>query len=275
MRPLLKAAGAFFLGFAFLALFITLVLVLIPPTEEELIRKAKEDYPPQLMPILLAHKPEINSVTYENTVSYCSITPTEFTSTEIGGITDDYTCEVVEKGYVSDTEELRMHLLRKMIAIQIDEIRAQYGMDLAKVPTYTIIAAVVFIIAIFAAFPFLYFGADGLPDMAFAVALLCAMFGFGYFVLSILLFFLLPGVIEDVALGYAYEPLHEDLISVAMPAVDEAVQGLFLPPMLLFGLCMLASSFATAAFFMYTGKPRHRKPPRAAPPKYKRKPRHN
>ena len=273
MKPLLKAAGALFLGFAFLALFMVLVLVFIPATEEELIRKAKEDYPQQLMPILIAHKPEINSVTYENTVSYCAVTPTEFTDTEIGGVTDDYTCEIMGKGYVSNTEELRMHLLRKMIAIQIDEIRAQYGMDIAKVPTYTIIAAVAFVIAIFAAFPFLYFGSDALPDMAFAAALLCAMFSFGYFVLSILLFFLLPGAIEGVALGYAYEPLHEDLISVAMPAVDEAVQGLFLPPMLLFGLCMLASSFATAAFFMYTGsKPRHRKP-ETAPPKYRRKPR--
>ncbi len=271
MKPLLKAAGALFLGFAFLALFMVLVLVFIPATEEELIRKAKEDYPQQLMPILVAHKPEINSVTYENTLAYCSVTQTGLTDTEIGGVTDDYACGIMDKGYVSNTEELRMHLLRRLIAIQIDEIRAQYGMEIARVPTYTLIAAVAFVLAIFAAFPFLYFGSETLPEMAFALAVLCAMFSFCYFALSILLFFLLPGMIEGIALGYAYEPLHEDLISVAMPAVDEAVQGLFLPPMLLFGLCMLASSFASAAFFIYAGTPQA--PDIPPPPRYRRRPR--
>ena len=254
MRVLLRAAGAFFLGLSFLALFLAILLMLAPGTEDELIRKAKEEYPYLMIPIIMEHKSEINSITYENTVSYCSVGNYETTDLEIGGISDDYVCGIVEKGYVSSTDELRLHLARKTVAIQLDEMNASYGPVLAQFSFFFMVSLACLVIFSFIAFTFLYFSTENLVEMGFNLVLFSALFAFAYFLLSAILFFILPGIILDHMMSYAEEPLHADLILAAKPAVDEAVQGMLFPPLFLFGLLMLSCSFATASLFIYTDK---------------------
>lgn len=251
----LKSIGAMLLGVSLFALFAVLIMLMLPGVQHSLIQKAHDVYAPRMVPVLLAHEPQLSTLTYDNTAAYCSYKPPGV-SMEFGGISDEYVCSLIENDYVSDTDGLQLRLAQALVSNKIDEIMAIYGPELAGIQSRLVPAAAIFILAMFLAFPFLYFGSKNLVELAFNTSATVAMFSFMALLLSALALFLLPSQIIAYAKASASTPLYTDLIAISRDLISESVAELLLPPIILFGLISLVSGLSSAAFFYYVAKMR-------------------
>jgi len=252
---LLKSIGAMLLGISLFALFAMLIILLLPGIQHSLIQKAHDVYAPRMVPILLAHEPQLSTLTYDNTAAYCSSNIPGI-SMEFGGISDDYVCSLIENNYVSNTEELQLRLAQTLVSNKIDEIMAIYGPELASIQSKLVPAVAIFILFLFLSFPFLYFGSKNLVELAFNISVIVAMFSFMVLFLSALALFLLPSQIIAYAKASASTPLYTDLITISRDLISESVAQLLLPPIIIFGLISLVSGLSAAAFFYYLAKMR-------------------
>lgn len=250
---LLKSVGAVLLGVALFSLFALMLIFLLPGVEGNLIQKANDEYAPRMVPVLLAYEPQLSTLTYDNTKSYCRSKPPGV-SMELGGINDEYVCSLIENNYVSNTEELQLRLARELVSNKIDDIMASYGPELASIHSKLAIILAVFVISLFLSFPFLYFGSKNLVELCFNISALTAVFSFMILILSALAFFLLPPQIIAYAKASASTPLYMDLITIGQDLISEAVGELLLPPIIIFGFLSLISGLSAAAFFYYLAK---------------------
>ena len=250
---LLKSVGAVLFGISFLALFAVILIFLLPGVETSLIHKANDEYAPRMVPILLAHEPQLSTLTYDNTVAYCQYKPPGV-SMEFGGISDEYVCSLITNNYVSNTEELQLRLARQLISIKIDDIMASYGSELAGIHSQLITMLIVSVVSLFLSFPFLYFGSRNLVELCFNLSALAALFSFVILMLSALAFFLLPSYLISFAKEKAATPLETDLVTVSSDLISESVGELLLPPIVVFGLLSLASGLSSTAFYYYLAK---------------------
>ena len=250
---LLKSIGAVLLGVALFSLFALMLISLLPGVENNLIQKANDEYAPRMVPVLLAYEPELSTLTYDNTKSYCRSKPPGV-SMELGGINDEYVCSLIENNYVSNTDELQLRLARELISNKIDGIMAIYGPELASIHSKLPIMLIVFVLSLFLAFPLLYFGSKNLVELSFNISALTAAFSFMILTLSALAFFLLPSQIISYARASASSPLYADLITIGQDLISEAVGELLLPPIIIFGMFSLISGLSAAAFFYYLAK---------------------
>ncbi len=202
-----------------------------------------------MVPILVAHEPQLGTVTYENTAAYCTTPGRQ--PMEIAGITDEYTCSLIENNYVGNTDELRLRLARKLISIKIDEVMASYGMELAYLHSMLLPAAALFLLSGFLAFTLYYFSSKTLVEAALSVSFFTALFSFFLLMLCALLFLILPPAIMNSAKDHAALPLHTDLITASEDLVAELVVELLLPPAVFFGLLSLFSVLLAAALYYY------------------------
>lgn len=250
---LLRSIGAVLLGIALFSLLALILIFFLPGVESNLIQKANDEYAPRMVPILLAYEPQLSTLTYDNTASYCRSKPPGV-SMEFGGISDDYVCSLIENNYVSNTEELHLRLARQLISIKIDEIMASYGPELGSINSKLAIMLIVFVVSLFLSFPFLYFGSKNLVELCFNISVLAAVFSFMILILSALAFFLLPSQIVAYAKSNASTPLYIDLITISQDLISESVGELLLPPIIIFGLLSLISGLSAAAFYYYLAK---------------------
>ncbi len=253
---ILKSMGAVLLGLSLFSLLALILIFLLPGVENNLIQKANDEYAPRMVPVLLAYEPQLSTLTYENTKSYCRSRPPGV-SMEFGGISDEYVCSLIENDYVSSTEELQLRLARELVSNRIDDIMAIYGPELASIHSRLPLTLVVFVASLFLSFPLLYFGSRDLVELSFNLSSLTALFSFLILALSTLAFFLIPGQIIAYAKATASAPLYVDLITIGQDLVSEAVGELLLPPIIIFGLLSLISGLAAAAFFYYLAKLRY------------------
>jgi hypothetical protein len=250
---LLKSVGAALYGVSLFALLSVILILLLPGAESSLIHKANDEYAPRMVPILLAHEPQLSTLTYDNTAAYCRSKPPGV-SMEFGGISDEYACSLIENNYVSNTEELRLRLARELVSAKTGEIMASYGSGLAGIHARLPALVAVLIISLFLSFPFLYFGSRNLVELCFNISALTALFSFIILVLAALAFFLLPSYLISFAKEKATTPLETDLITVSADLVSESVGELLLPPIIIFGFLSLASGLSSASFYYYLAK---------------------
>jgi len=250
---LLKSTGAALYGVSLLALLAIILILLLPGVESSLIQKANDEYAPRMIPILMAHEPQLSTLTYDNTAAYCMYKPPGV-SMEFGGISDEYVCSLIENNYVSNTDELHLRLARELVSTKIDGMMASYGSDLAGIHSKLVTMAAILIISLFLSFPFLYFGSRNLVELCFNISALTALFSFMILMLSALAFFFLPSYLISFAKEKAATPLETDLITVSADLVSGSVGELLLPPIIIFGLLSLASGLSSAAFFYYLAK---------------------
>ncbi len=250
---LLKSMGAVLLGLALFSLLALILIFLLPGVEDNLIRKANEEYAPRMVPVLISYEPQLSTLTYDNTAAYCR-SNIPGVSMEFGGISDDYVCSLIENSYVGNTEELRLRLARELVSNKIDEVMAAYGPELASIHSKLVPISVVFVLSLFFAFPFLYFGSRNLIELVFNISATVAMFSFMVLAFSSLALLLLPSQIIAYAKASASTPLYTDLITISRDLISESVAELLLPPIILFGLISLVSGLSAAAFFYYVAK---------------------
>lgn len=252
---LLKSVGAVLFGISFVALFAVIFIFLLPGVETSLIHKANDEYAPRMIPILLAHEPQLSTLTYDNTASYCRSKPPGAIM-EFGGISDEYVCSLIQNNYVGNTEELQLRLARQLISIKVDEIMASYGSELAGIHSQLMTMLIIFVVSLFLSFPFLYFGSRNLVELCFNLSALAAVFSFIILMLSALAFFLLPSYLISFAKEKASTPLETDLVTVSSDLVSASVGELLLPPIVVFGLLSLVSGLSSAAFYYYLARMR-------------------
>lgn len=249
MKVLIGGIGAVFHGLSLFALFCATLLFLLPGVQDSLIHKANDEYAQRMVPILVAHEPQLGTVTYENTAAYCASPFRQ--PMEISGITDEYTCSLIENNYVSDTDGLRLRLARKLVSIQIDGIMAGYGMELAYLHSMLLPALALFLLFGFLSFTLYYFSSKTLVETALSASFFTALFSFFILLLSALLFIILPPALMNSARDHAALPLHNDLITASEDLVQELVAEFLLPPVILFGLTSLFSGLLAAALYYY------------------------
>ncbi|MEW5996443.1 MAG: hypothetical protein AB1657_02510 [Candidatus Micrarchaeota archaeon] len=249
----LKSAGAALFGVSLLALFLSILGFLLPGIQDSVLQRANDEYAPRMVPILLAHEPQLSTLTYDNTASYCAAKPPGVTM-EFGGITDEYVCSLISNNYVGNTEELRLRLARTLISNKVDEMLASYGLQLAGLYSRLPILLALFLLPLFLSFALLYFGSRNLIELAFVLSFLAALFSFLLLLLSALSFFLLPSLMVGTAKERAATQLEIDLITISQDLVSETVGELFLPPIVVFGFLSSVSSLFAVVFYYYLAK---------------------
>ncbi|MDD2655650.1 MAG: hypothetical protein PHQ80_03205 [Candidatus ainarchaeum sp.] len=252
-RVVLRGIGFLFLGIALFSLFAATLIFALPGAKSSLLEIANDEYAPRMVPIMLAHEPQLSTLTYENTAAYCRHDGPGV-SQEFAGISDEYVCSLIQNNYVSNTEELRLRLARALISIKADGITADYGMQIASFQSYLLPLAAACVISAFLSFTFVYFGSKGMLGLAFSLASAAAAISFIIFLISVLSFFLLPPYLISMAKGNASTPFEMDLISASQDLVAQVVGEVFLIPMALFGILSIASGLsASSAYYYLTG----------------------
>ncbi len=232
------------------SLFAAILIFQLPGAKASLLEKANDEYAPRMVPILLAHEQELSALTYDNTVSYCRNRPPGI-SQEFGGVSDEYVCSLIQNDYVSNTEELQLRIARALISNKVDEITADYGMQIASFQSYLLPLAAACIILIFLSFTFVYFGSRGMLGPAFSLTSSAAVFSFLIFIICALAFFLLPPYLISMAKANASTPLETDLITASQDLVAQVVGEALILPMALFGLLSIACGLSAASLYYY------------------------
>ena len=249
-RAILRGVGFLCGAIAFFSLFAAILIFMLPSAQASLLQKANDQYAPRIVPILLADEPQLSTLTYDNTAAYCR-NRQPGVSLEFGGVSDEYVCSLIQNNYVSNTEELQLRLARALISNKVNDIMANYGMEIAGLQSYLLPLLASSIICAFLSFTFVYFGSKDMLGLAFSLSSAAAAFSFAIFLISVLAFFMLPPYLTALARERASTPLELDLIAASQGLVADVVGETMLPPMALFGLLSIVCGLSAASFYYY------------------------
>jgi hypothetical protein len=252
-RAILRGMGFLCGSIAFFSLFAAILVFMLPGAQASILNKANDEYAPRMVPVLIAHDPQLSTLTYENTASYCRQRQPGV-SQEFGGVSDEYVCSLIQNNYVSNTEELQLRLARALISNRVDDITANYGLEIARLQSYLLPLLASFVIFTFLSFTFIYFGSKDMLGLAFSISSSAAVFSFITFLISALSYFLLPSYLISMAKENVSTPLELDLITASQDLVAEVVGEVLLPPMALFGLLSIGCGLFAASFYYYLAK---------------------
>lgn len=251
MRSVILRGLGFLCGaIAFFSLFAAILVFMLPGAQASILHKANDEYAPRIVPILIAHEPQLSTLTYDNTAAYCRHRQPGI-SMDFGGISDDYVCSLIQNNYVSNTEELQLRLARALISNKVDDIIANYGMQIAGLQSYLLPLLAATIICAFLSFTLIYFGSKDMLGLAFSISSSSAAFSFAIFLISVLSFFMLPPYLISMAKENVSTPLEQDLITASQDLVADVVGEILLPPMVLFGLLSIVCGLSAASFYYY------------------------
>jgi hypothetical protein len=249
-NPYMAGAGASMLLVAQACLWISLLVFQLPGAQEALANDIKADLPPRVVPVLVSYYPELNAFTYESAVEYCKYRQAAEMNMAAEGITDEYVCQIVEGGLVTDTEELRVFLARKVVEQKVDDVSGIYGPQISYYSSfvlYILIAGGLFAVIGFA---FLFFGAKDVPECAFLYSLFSGLFASLNLLLMGAGFIFAPGIVLGKAGEIAGNTgLWKDVLSLMSGSIRATIEGVFIIPIILFGVLSLV--FAVGAFIFY------------------------
>lgn len=251
---MLRWLGFALQGMAFLCIFSAMLIFMLPGAKQSIIEKAYNQYAPRMVPILLAHEPQLSTLTYDNTASYCTGRAHHGASMEFGGISDVYVCSLIENRYVTSTQELQLRLARELISIKSEDIMVNYGLEIARLQSRLLPLLAASIICAFLSFTFLYFGSRDLLRLAFSAASSAAIFSFIIFLICAISLFLLPPFLVGMAKDGASTLLEKDLVAASQGPVSETAGEFFLPPMLFFGLLSVVLGLSASSLYYYLAK---------------------
>jgi uncharacterized membrane protein required for colicin V production len=249
-REILRGVGFLCGGIAFFSLFAAILVFMLPGAQASLLQKANDQYAPRIVPILIENEPQLSTLTYDNTAAYCRHRQPGV-SQEFGGVSDEYACSLIQNNYVSNTEELQLRLARALISNKVDDIMANYGMEIAGLQSHLLPLLAASIICAFLSFTLIYFGSKDMLGLAFSLSSSAAAFSFAIFLISMLSFFMLPPYLTALARERVSTPLELDLITASQDLVAEVVGETLLPPMALFGLLSIVCGLSAASFYYY------------------------
>lgn len=253
-RMALRFLGFVFQGLALLCLFSAILIFMLPGAKQSIIEKAYSQYAPRMVPILLAHEPQLSTLTYDNTASYCAARGHHGSSMEFGGISDAYVCSLIENQYVTSTHELQLRLARELISIKSEEIMLNYGLEIARLQSILLPLLAASVACAFLSFTFLYFGSRDLLRLAFSAASPASIFSFAIFLICAISLFLIPPFLVGMAMENVPTLLERDLIAASQDLISETARGFFLPPMLLFGFLSLVLGLSASSLYYYLAK---------------------
>ncbi len=249
--------AAFIIFIAQLLLWGGIVMVQAPAAHGELASALKLEMPQKVVPVILSYYPELNAMSYESSVGYCVYKDAIGMNVDVEGITDEYVCEVIDKGLVSNTEELRDYLARKVVAEKVDTYSLEYGPH----ATNSQLMGALFLIGggflAVAAFAVLYFGTKTFPKCLFWYSVLSALCAFGFMILSLLCFFILPGAVTGAAESSVEGGFESDVLALMRYTIEGVIEGLFIEPAFIFGGLAFFFSLLAALFYvmgMYAAK---------------------
>lgn len=247
--PFFIAAVGIMLIVAQFLLWGAIVLFQLPGAQSELILKVKAEMPEKIVPVILAYYPEVNSITYASAVGYCPHRETLQMNIEAEGITEDYVCGLIDDGLVTNTEELRVYLARKVVGQKADALMVEYSGHLLQASNLAIIIGAISILLAVLAFSVAYFGSNDILKGIFQYSVLSGMWGFSNMVLSALCILLVPGLAVDAAYAQVGGGIERDVLGLMKNSIRDTVGGIFVAPMLVFGA--IAFSFAVLAAVIY------------------------
>ncbi|MEM4272696.1 MAG: hypothetical protein QXH30_03825 [Candidatus Bilamarchaeaceae archaeon] len=258
--------GALMLLLAQACLCISLIFFQLPGAQEALADSIKAGLPPKMVPMLISYYPELNAFTYESASEYCRYQQHSGAGMEAGGITDEYVCQLVEGGIVTDTAGLRLFLARKVVEQKVDEMSAVYGPPIAYcngLAPFIGAGGAIFAVVGFALF---FFGSRDVPECAFLFSLFSGISAFIIMIAMGIGFLAAPAIVLAKAGEIAGSGgLERDVLSVMSGDIKEAIEGIFVIPMLLFGALSLLFAFFAFIFYVMGMAPRERqRHPKAA-----------
>jgi hypothetical protein len=249
-NPYMAGAGAFMLLLAQACLWISLIVYQLPGAQVGLANEIKADLPPKVVPVLVSYYPDLNAFTYESAVEYCKYRQYAEMNMAAEGITDDYVCQIVEGGLVTNTEELRVFLARKVVEQKVDDVFGIYGPQIAYYSSFVLF--IVIAGGIFAAigFAFLFFGTKDVPECAFLYSLFSGLFASLNLLLMGAGFIFTPAIVLGKAGELAGNTgLGNDVLSLMSGSIRGTIEGVFIIPIVIFGILSLL--FAVGAFIFY------------------------
>ncbi len=256
-HPVIVFSAAFILFLAQLLVWGGIVMVQVPIAHEELASTLKLEMPEKVVPVILSYYPELNALSYESSVGYCEYKDAMGMDIDVEGITDEYVCEIIDGGLVSNTEELRDYLTRKVVAQKVDEYSVSYGPGASQFHWIGVLFILIGGFLAVAAFAVLYFGTKTFPKGLFWYSVFSAVYAFGNMVLSLLCFLILPGLVTNAAEASVEGGFESDVLVLMGHTIEQAVEGLFIEPAFIFGGMAFFFSILAALFYvmgMYAGK---------------------
>ena|GEM_PF-1032047 len=248
-RHFIIISAAFIIFLAQLLLWSGIVMVQAPAAHDELASTLKLEMPSKVVPVILSYYPELNALSYESSVGYCEYKDAIGMNINVEGITDEYVCEVIENGLVSNTEELREYLARKVIAEKVDAYSLEYGPHATNSQLIGVLLLIVGGVLAVAAFAVLYFGTKTFPKCLFWYSVLSALCALGYMILSLVCFFILPGTIIGIADSSVDVGFEKDVLALMGHTIYGVIEGIFIEPAFIFG--GLAFFFSLLAVLFY------------------------
>lgn len=247
--PFFIAAVGIMLIVAQFLLWGAIVLFQLPGAQNQLILEVKAEMPEKIVPVILAYYPEVNSITYDSAAGYCPHRETLQMNIEAEGLTEDYVCGLIEDNLVTNTQELRVYLARKVVEQKADGLVVEYGGHLLQASNAALIMGIVSILLAALAFAVAYFGSNDILRGIFQYSVLSGMWGFSNMVLSALCILLVPGLAVDAAYAQVGGGIERDVLGLMKNSIREVVGGVFIAPLLVFGA--IAFSFAVLAAVLY------------------------
>ena len=226
-----------------------IVAVQAPAAQEELASTLKLEMPQKVIPVILSYYPELNSMSYESATGYCEYKDAINMSIEAEGITDEYVCEIIDEGIVSNTEELREYLSRKVVAQKVDDYFGEYSSTASQLQLFGGALLLLFGIMMVIGFGVLFFGTKTFPKCIFWFSSFSALGCFVMMCLSVVCFLVVPGAVVESAAASVEPGFESDVLSLMDHTIKQSVEGLFIEPAFLFG--GLAFFFSLAAVLFY------------------------
>ena len=248
-HPVMIFIAAVIIFIAQLLLWGGIIAVQAPAAQEELASTLKLEMPQKVIPVILSYYPDLNSMSYESAIGYCEYKDVLNMNIEAEGITDEYVCEIIDEGIVSNTEELREYLSRKVVAQKVDDYFGEYKSGASQFQLGGGVLILLFGILIVLAFAILFFGTKTFPKCIFWFSSINAACSFGMMVLSVVCFLIVPGAVVGSAYSSVEPGFEKDVLSLMDYAIEQSVEGLFIEPAFLFG--GLAFFFSLAAVLFY------------------------
>ena len=249
-HPITVFCAGFILFLAQLALWGGMVMVQVPMAHQELASTLKLEMPGKMVPVILAHYPELNAMSYESTVEYCGYHDVLDMDINVEGITDEQVCEIIDGGLVSDTEELRGYLVQKVVSTKVDDYFVEskgQAVQLQWIGAFFILIGGFLAVAAFAV---LYFGTKTFPRCLFWYSVFSAVCAFGNMISSLLCFLVVPGIVIGAAQGSAGSSFEGDVLALMDGYIREVVGGLFIWPAFIFGGLTFFFSLIAALFYV-------------------------
>ena len=225
-------------------------MVQVPAAHEELASTLKLEMPQKVVPVILSYYPELNALSYEASVGYCQYKDAMNMSIDAEGITDVYVCSIIEGGLVSNTEELREYLARKVVAEKVDEQSLAYGAHASQLQLIGGVFLIIGGLLAIAAFAVLYFGTKTVPRCLFWYSVSSAVIAFGNMILSLICFLILPGVVLWAVESSIESGFESDVLVLMGGTIKQVIGELFIGPAFLFGGLAFFFSILAALFYV-------------------------